>query len=162
MSGGFGPADRLERVALTEAAPLPRTPEMQQELDVALFDLAEDNRFRPAGQVEAGPFSLGIGLEGRHLALEIAAAAGPALAPLRLPLAPFREAIEDYAAITERYFDAVRALPRAEIEALDQTRREIHDEGARLLVARLDGAVETDHATARRLFTVICALSQPG
>ena len=37
-------------------------------------------------------------------------------------------------------------------------RRGLHDEGSRLLRERLSGKVETDHDTARRLFTLICAL----
>jgi uncharacterized protein (UPF0262 family) len=41
-------------------------------------------------------------------------------------------------------------------------RRGIHDEGARILTERLEGKIETDHDTARRLFTVICALQFRG
>jgi uncharacterized protein (UPF0262 family) len=37
-------------------------------------------------------------------------------------------------------------------------RRGLHDEGSDLLRERLDGKIEVDHDTARRLFTLICAL----
>ena len=37
-------------------------------------------------------------------------------------------------------------------------RRGLHNEGAELLEARLDGKVGIDHETARRLFTLVCAL----
>ena len=41
-------------------------------------------------------------------------------------------------------------------------RRGIHDEGSRILAERLEGKVQTDHATARRLFTLICVLHFKG
>ena len=37
-------------------------------------------------------------------------------------------------------------------------RRGLHNEGSALLQQRLAGKVETDQDTARRLFTLICAL----
>ena len=37
-------------------------------------------------------------------------------------------------------------------------RRGVHNRAADLLVERLEGKVETDFATARRLFTLICVL----
>ena len=37
-------------------------------------------------------------------------------------------------------------------------RRGIHNEAADMLLERLEGKIETDFATARRLFTLICAL----
>jgi uncharacterized protein (UPF0262 family) len=70
--------------------------------------------------------------------------------------------VKAYYQICESYFDAVRRLPPAAIEAIDAGRRDIHDEGSRLLLERLDGKVETDLATARRLFTLICVLHYKG
>ncbi|MDB5471180.1 MAG: hypothetical protein JWR84_2740, partial [Caulobacter sp.] len=46
----------------------------------------------------------------------------------------------------------------AQIEALDRGRRGLHNEAAELLQVRLSGKIETDLDTARRLFTLICAL----
>ena len=40
--------------------------------------------------------------------------------------------------------------------------RALHDEGSRLLTERLSGKIEVDHDTARRLFTLICALHWKG
>jgi uncharacterized protein (UPF0262 family) len=37
-------------------------------------------------------------------------------------------------------------------------RRGLHDEGSQLLRDRLNGKITVDHDTARRLFTLICAL----
>jgi uncharacterized protein (UPF0262 family) len=41
-------------------------------------------------------------------------------------------------------------------------RRGLHNEGSALLQQRLSGKVETDGDTARRLFTLICALHWRG
>ena len=41
-------------------------------------------------------------------------------------------------------------------------RRGLHNEGAELLVARLKGKIAIDIPTARRLFTLIAALSWKG
>jgi uncharacterized protein (UPF0262 family) len=41
---------------------------------------------------------------------------------------------------------------------VDVGRRALHDEGASLVVERLDGKVNLDYETARRLFTLICIL----
>jgi uncharacterized protein (UPF0262 family) len=163
---GFAATDRLATVHLKEDRGRARTPEIQQELDVAIFDLVEENRFRITprdGQdVPAGPYDLGIGMAERMLVLEVTTGAGEAAAVLHLSLSPLRGVIKDYFVICESYFDAVKRLPPSKIETIDMGRRGIHNEGARILAERLEGKVETDHDTARRLFTVICALQFRG
>ena len=47
--------------------------------------------------------------------------------------------VKDYFQICESYFDAVKRLPPAQIEAIDMGRRGIHNEGSRVLLERLDG-----------------------
>ncbi|MFQ5563136.1 MAG: UPF0262 family protein [Parvularculaceae bacterium] len=159
---GFAATDRLATVHLKEDRPRARTPEIQQELDVAIFDLEEENRFRITPRdghaVPAGPYDLGIGMAERMLVMEVTTTAGEPAALLHLSLSPLRGVIKDYFAICESYFDAVRRLPPSKIETIDMGRRGIHNEGARVLAERLEGKVEADHDTARRLFTVICAL----
>lgn len=162
----FAATDRLATVHLKEDRPRARTPEIQHELDLAIFDLEEENRFRITprdGQsVPAGPYVLGIGMAERMLVLEATTEAGEAAAMLHLSLSPLRGVIKDYFTICESYFDAVKRLPPSRIETIDMGRRGIHNEGARILAERLEGKVETDHDTARRLFTVICALQFRG
>ncbi|MEM1384315.1 MAG: UPF0262 family protein [Pseudomonadota bacterium] len=159
----FAPTDRLTRVALREDRPRARTPEIQQELDLAVFDLAEENRFQIAREdAPAGPYILHIGMDDRLLALSVTTEDGGPATELHLSLAPLRGIIKDYFAICESYFDAVKRLPPSKIEAIDMGRRGVHDEGARVLIDRLDGKVATDQVTARRLFTVICALQFRG
>ena len=52
----------------------------------------------------------------------------------------------------------IRNAPPSQIEALDMGRRGLHNEGSEVLRERLAGKIEVDHDTARRLFTLICAL----
>ena len=88
----FAPTDRLSRVRLKEDRPRARTPEIQQELDVAIYDLTEDNQFRIAprdGQEPpAGPYHLGIGMAERMLVMEITTESGEPAASLHLSLSP--------------------------------------------------------------------------
>jgi uncharacterized protein (UPF0262 family) len=159
---GFAASDHLIRVRLLEDRPRLRTPEIQQELDVAIYDLIEENRFRPVPRgsetVPAGPYILGMGMAERMLLMDVRTEADERAAELRLSLSPLRGIIKDYFAICESYFDAVKRLPPSRIEAIDMGRRGVHDEGASILIERLAGKIETDQNTARRLFTVICAL----
>jgi uncharacterized protein (UPF0262 family) len=60
--------------------------------------------------------------------------------------------------VCDSYYDAVRGSSPQQIEALDMGRRGLHNEGSELLRERLTGKIETDLETARRLFTLICAL----
>ena len=70
--------------------------------------------------------------------------------------------VRDYAMICESYYQAIRNATPQKIETLDMGRRALHNEGSELLKARLAGKVETDLDTARRLFTLICALHWRG
>ena len=49
-------------------------------------------------------------------------------------------------------------LIAVEIDEDTLARRGVHNEGSELLADRLKGKVEVDFLTARRLFTLICAL----
>lgn len=156
-AAAFGEGDRIRTVALRDPGPA-RSPELQQEIDLALYDLREENRFRLADPPRPGPYEVAVGLEGGRLVLEVSAGPG-APARLEVPLSGLRELVEDYGAVCDRYFGAVRRLPRSEIEAIEADRRAVHEEGARQLRSALAGRAETDHATARRLFTLLCALA---
>jgi uncharacterized protein (UPF0262 family) len=64
--------------------------------------------------------------------------------------------------ICDSYYSAIRNSSPQQIEALDMGRRGLHNEGSNLLRERLEGKVKTDLDTARRLFTLICALHWRG
>ena len=150
---------RLQSVALDETSLAPASRDQEHERQIAIFDLLEANFFRPEG-APGGPYDLKIALIENRLALDIA---GPDYQQRHLlSLSPFRSVIKDYFLICESYYDAIRNATPSHIEALDMGRRGLHNEGSTLLRARLEGKVETDLDTARRLFTLICALHWRG
>ena len=159
-------SDRLIAVTLDESGLAPPSPEIEQERRVAIFDLLEENRFAlpPRGERRPpdGPYSLMLAIRERRLVFDLATGTGDKVGEFHLSLTPFTQVVKDYFDICESYFDAVRRLPPTRIEAIDMGRRGIHDEGSRLLMERLEGKVETDMATARRLFTLICVLQAKG
>jgi len=158
--------DRLIEVTLDETGLTKPTPEIAQELRVAIFDLLEANRFALPGRdgrpAPAGPYRLGLAIRDRRLVFEATAETGDKAGEFHLSLTPFAQVVKDYFQICGAYFDAVKRLPPAQIEAIDMGRRGIHNEGSRILLERLAGKVDTDMATARRLFTLICVLHVKG
>ena len=150
---------RLQSVLLDETSLASASRDQEHERQVAIFDLLEANYFRPEG-APGGPYDLRIALIENRLALDIQ---GPDFQQRHLlSLSPFRGVIKDYFMICESYYDAIRNATPAQIEALDMGRRGLHNEASGLLRTRLEGKVETDIDTARRLFTLICALHWRG
>jgi len=146
---------RLQSVEIDETSLAAASRDVEHERQVAIFDLLEENLFAPYG-AEGGPYDLRLSLVDGRLVLDIR---GPVYGRRHmLSLSPFRTIVRDYFMICESYFAAIRQSTPSQIEALDMGRRGLHDEGSRLLRERLSGKVETDHDTARRLFTLICAL----
>ena len=74
----------------------------------------------------------------------------------------FRRPIRDYFAICDSYFQAIRQATPQQIETIDMARRGIHNDAAALLKERLEGKIDVDFDTARRLFTLICVLHIKG
>jgi uncharacterized protein (UPF0262 family) len=152
---------RIAHIELDEATILWRNADIEQERRIAIFDLIEDNVFRPLRSAAAGhqgPYRLRLSVEDGRLALAIADEDGAELETIVLGLGRFRRPIRDYFAICDSYYQAIRRATAAEIETIDMARRGIHNQAAELLLERLEGKVETDFATARRLFTLICVL----
>lgn len=152
----------ITRIDIDDTGLAAPTPAIQQERNMAVFDLIEDNHFalpaRGDFQPPPGPYHLNLAIRERRLVFDIATEAGEELGAFHLSLGPFRQVVKDYFSICESYFEAVKKLPPSQIEAIDMGRRGIHDEGARVLIERLEGKAELDHDTARRLFTLICVL----
>jgi uncharacterized protein (UPF0262 family) len=134
--------------------------DQEQERQVAIFDLLDGNYFEPI-ESPGGPYDLKLSLVENRLALDIVAPSGQERRHL-LSLSPFRGVIKDYFMICDSYYSAIRNSSPQQIEALDMGRRGLHNEGSNLLRERLDGKVKTDLDTARRLFTLICALHWRG
>jgi len=150
---------RLQTVELDEDSLAAVSRDQEQERQIAIFDLLEENYFHPEGAAE-GPYDLRMGLVENRLVLDIKAT-GYERRHI-LSLSPFRSVIKDYFMICESYYQAIRNSTPAQIEALDMGRRGLHNEASELLKTRLEGKIETDLDTARRLFTLICALHWRG
>jgi uncharacterized protein (UPF0262 family) len=152
---------RIINIELDEATILWRNADIEQERRIAIFDLIEENTFKPARATEAGhegPYRLRLSVMDGRLMLEIADEHAAPLETLILGLGRFRRPIRDYFAICESYYQAIRKATAQEIETIDMARRGVHNEAAEMLLERLQGKVDTDFATARRLFTLICVL----
>ena len=76
-----------------------------------------------------------------------------------LSTTPLKQIISDYHTICESYLNAVKSLPIDKIESIDMGRKGIHNEGARVIIERLENRVKTDLETSRRLFTLVYALT---
>ena len=152
-------ADRVRIVGITldEHTVVRRSRDIEHERAVAIFDLIEENHFRPLSGIE-GPFHLHLSVEEQRLCLEIETPDRQKLERVVLPLASFRRVVRDYFLICESYYDAIRKLSPSQIEAIDMGRRGLHDEGAALLKERLAEHVDIDKLTSRRLFTLLCVL----
>lgn len=133
------------------------SPEMEHERRIAIFDLLEENSFRPI-ESESGPYVLNVSLCDDRLVLDIQRTNGIPRANMAFSLKPFRRVIKDYFMICEAYHDAIRTATSAQIEAIDMGRRGLHNEGSRMLEESLRTNIEVDFNTSRRLFTLICAL----
>lgn len=148
---------RLAAVTLDPGSLSAASADDEHERRVAIFDLVEQNSFRPAG-ADHGPFTLRLALEDDRLVFDVQ---GPDyLRRHMLSLTPLKTVIRDYQMICGSYQEALRRSTPGQIEAVDMGRRGLHDEGARLLAGRLAGKIEIDHDTGRRLFTLICALNR--
>lgn len=152
---------RLTAITLDEHSVVQRSRAVEQEREIAIYDIIECNTFRPEGSA-GGPYILVLGLEENRLVLDIAQENGTEKNRLTVSLTPLRKTMKDYFLVCENYYKAIRTAPPHQIEALDMARRTLHDEGAVELQKRLKDKVETDFGTARRLFTLVCVLQMRG
>jgi uncharacterized protein (UPF0262 family) len=152
------PDPRISVLNLDEKTVVRRSPEVEHERAVAIFDILEDNSFAPIGH-DGGPYDLHLSIEDRQrLVLDIRHEDGGQVAKVTLSLTPFRRLVKDYFQICESYFDAIKRLSPSQIETIDMARRGLHNEGSEILSERLGDKIEMDGPTARRLFTLICVL----
>jgi uncharacterized protein (UPF0262 family) len=152
---------RLLEVTLDEDSIGRNTPEVEHEREVAIFDLLEQNRFALEDH-ESGPYTLKVSLAENRLVFTVGDAEHAPIQHVMLSLSPFRRIVKDYFLICDSYHQAIKTQPASKIEAIDMGRRGLHDEGSRLLQERLRGKIAVDIATARRLFTLLCALHWKG
>lgn len=153
--------DRLSEITLDPKSLGRANSNIEHEREVAIFDIIDGNSFAIEG-LDAGPYTLHLGIAEDRLQLSIGSADDPALAQHYVPLTPLKRIMKDYFLVCESYYEAVRTAPPARIQAIDVNRRSLHDEGSNVLRERLLTKVVVDNDTARRLFTLLCALHWKG
>jgi uncharacterized protein (UPF0262 family) len=158
---------RLVAVTFDGASIRRARPEVEQERDVAVYDILDGNHFTfhaSDGAVRTdGPWRLVLGLAEDRLVMAIAPETTPDQShTLVLSLSPLKRVMKDYFMVCETYYQAIRTQPPSKIQAIDMGRRALHDEGSRILAERLAGKATLDKTTARRLFTLVCALQWKG
>jgi len=151
---------RLVDVALDESIGR-STPDVEHERAVAIFDLIEENSFRPVGDA-GGPYRLKLSVADAKLIFAVSREDGETVVTHILSLTPFRRIVKDYYLICESYYEAIRSATPSHIEAIDMGRRGLHNEGSQTLLDRLSGKIDIDFDTARRLFTLVCVLHWRG
>ena len=147
---------KIVKIELDERSLARATADIEHERKVAVYDLLEENFFKPVNS-EAGSFELYLSNVERRLVFDVRREGGEALGQVHLSMTPFRKIIKDYFMLCESYYDAIRNAAPAQIETIDMARRAMHNEGSEILSERLKDKIELDNNTARRLFTLICS-----
>jgi uncharacterized protein (UPF0262 family) len=155
------PKARLTAIALDSTSIKRGSSGIEHEREVAIFDILESNFFSLDGRDE-GPYTLNLGIAEDRLVLAVGQQASDSVFTVVLSLTPLRRVMKDYFIVCESYYRAIRTAPPSRIQAIDMGRRALHDEGSRVLLERLKGKITVDNDTARRLFTLICALHWKG
>lgn len=151
--------NRLVTVTLDPNTITSINPDEVHEWRIAIYDLLEDNSFKPARVAAEGPYALHMSIIGNYILLDVRnPETFQPIAAHYLSLTPFRRLIRDYFRIRDAYYEAIRSAQPFQIETVDMARRGMHNEAAELLRARLTNKIIIDLNTARRLFTLICAV----
>lgn len=153
----YSESERIVKLEL-EMDPTKRISSAQEhERAVAIFDLLDENCF--ALHKQDGPYHLYMRTDQRHIHFDIRDSADEGIVNFFMALGPMRRIMRDYFQVCDSYYDAIRTKSPSQIQAIDMGRRALHNEGSETLQERLSNHARVDHATARRLFTLICVLT---
>ena len=150
--------ERIERVLLDGEALTRLSPLQEADRTQATDDLAAESRFALLGR--PGPYILRLSVQEGRLVFDVRDLADAPLQAVVLALGPFRGLIKDYQMLVDSHGLAMQEGRAERVQAIDMGRRGLHNEGASLMVERLDGKITIDFPTARRLFTLVCVLHQ--
>ena len=153
-----GDTHRIVQIDLDEKSVVSRSPQVDHERKVAIYDLLEDNSFRPLEIDHVGPYALRLSIQDNRLVFDVDDEGGGHLVKITLPISVMKRIVRDYFMICDSYFKAIKTMSPNQIEAIDMGRRGLHNEGAEILRMRLEDRVEMNLRTARRLFTLVCVL----
>ena len=155
------PRDRLVAITLDEGSIARGSTNTEHEREVAIYDILDANSFVVEGR-DDGPYALRLSIIEDRLVFIVDTEPASGEHTFMLSLSPLKRVMKDYFIVCDSYYKAIRTAPPSKIQAIDMGRRGLHDEGSRLLAERLKGKIAVDHDTARRLFTLICALHWKG
>jgi uncharacterized protein (UPF0262 family) len=155
------PRGRLVSITLDDASIGRGNANTEHEREVAIYDILDANTFVVEGR-DDGPYALKLSIVEDRLVFTVDTEPSTGEHSFLLSLSPLRRVMKDYFLICESYYNAIRTAPPSKIQAIDMGRRGLHDDGSRQLMERLKGKITVDHDTARRLFTLICALHWKG
>jgi uncharacterized protein (UPF0262 family) len=141
--------ETLHRISALQAA----------DREQAVADLQAENQFYPEGHPELQSI-LHLSIQQGRLVFDIRDADDAPVVAVLLALGPFKMLLKDYQMLLDSYASAIAEGREATIQAIDMGRRGLHNEGAALMSTRLRGKLVIDFPTARRLFTLVCALHQ--
>ena len=153
-----GDTHRIVHIELDEKSVVSRSPQVDHERKVAIYDLLEENSFHPLEIDHDGPYSLRLSIQDNRLVFDVDDEGGEHLVKITLPISVMKRIVRDYFMICDSYFKAIKTMSPNQIEAIDMGRRGLHNEGAEILRTRLEDRVEMNLRTARRLFTLVCVL----
>jgi uncharacterized protein (UPF0262 family) len=158
MTGG---RDRLAEITLDTKSLGRANVNAEHEREVAIFDILDGNAFR-VEDVDGGPYKLHLSIVDDRLQMNVTAGSNEQSFEHAIALTPLKRIMKDYFMVCESYYEAVRTAPPARIQAIDVSRRGLHDEGSVLLRDKLLPKIIVDDDTARRLFTLVCSLHWKG
>ncbi|HEY9081175.1 MAG TPA: UPF0262 family protein [Magnetovibrio sp.] len=148
---------RIQKIFLDEQTVVNRSPQVEHERKVAIYDLLENNHFSLIDGPE-GPYTLRLSIEENRLAFDVRSVDDQPIKRFMLALSPFRSIVREYLMVCDSYYKAIKTSSPSQIEAIDMGRRGLHNDGSEILEQRLKDKAELDHNTARRLFTLVCVL----
>lgn len=151
-------SERICKITLDEnSMKKKRSPEAENERDLAIADLLDENVFEPKC-MQNGPYKIHLSIADGKLVMDVNSHDDKNKAKVVLSIAPLRGVIRDYFMICESYYDQLKSGGANKIEAIDMGRRAIHNEGSEAVQSLLKDRIVIDFCTARRLFTLICVL----
>ncbi|MBN8521892.1 MAG: UPF0262 family protein [Alphaproteobacteria bacterium] len=127
------------------------------EQSTAVSDLIRESVFKPVQGLDP-PYRLRMISTPHHIMMDVRNTIDDEVLSFGISMGPYRKIIKDYFLMIESYEHARAGGNRARLEAIDMGRRGLHDEAAQLIQERLKDKVIIDHPTARRFFTLMCAL----
>jgi uncharacterized protein (UPF0262 family) len=152
-------AGRMTRIVLEGAALHRLSPLQEADRAQSVTDLETENQFAPVVRPDVQSI-LHLSIQEGRLIFDIRDEHDKPVLVLGLAMGPFKMLIKDYQMLLDSYASAIAEGREAKIQAIDMGRRGLHNEGAELMLARLEDKVVIDFPTARRLFTLVCALHQ--